>query len=296
MKILVLGASGMLGHSLLHRFSQNGNHNVIGSVRNKNNLPKAFLSKYEKQIIDSIDVYNFSSVEKIITEQKPDIVINAIGLIRQKKGSYIDNIYINALFPHKVAEVCEKNNARFIEIATDCVFDGKLKEGEKYTEETPSNCTDLYGKTKFLGEVIDMKNSLTIRTSIIGHELKGNYSLIDWFLSQNNEVSGYTRAFYSGMPTCSLAKVILNIVENYKELSGLWQITSNPITKYDLLQLVNRIYNKNIKINKNTEHYCNHIMSYEKIQKAIGYQPFGWEDMIKDLHNDYANTGFYNEK
>ena len=297
MKILVLGASGMLGHSLLHRFSQSGKHDVYGSIRSKNKLPKAFLEKYGDKLVDGVDVYDFASVENAITSIKPDVVVNAIGLIRQKKGSYIDNIYINALLPHKITDVCEKIGSRFIEIATDCVFDGKLAEGEKYTEETLSNCTDLYGKTKFLGEVINKPNALTLRTSIIGHEMRGNYSLIDWFLSQSGEVNGYAKAYYTGMPTTALAKVILDIIENHKGLSGLYQVSSEPITKYDLLQLVKKIYQKDIVINKDTEHYCNHSMSYEKSAKTFGYKPMNWEDMIIDLHTDYINnSGFYSEK
>ena len=288
MKILILGASGMLGHTLLGYFYDN-NFDVKGTVRSISKFPEKFLKKHKNNIIDGVDVFDFSNLEKIILNEKPDVIINAVGIIKQKKDNYVNNIYINALLPHKIAELCEINNIRFITVATDCVFKGDLPENEMYTEQSLSDCVDLYGKSKFLGEVIDKKNTLTLRTSIIGHELGSNFSLIDWFLSQENEVNGFTRAFYSGFPTIVFAKILHNVIENHKDLNGLHQISSDKISKYDLLQLVNKVYNKNIRINKNNDFYMNRVLDSINTRKTLNITIPTWEEMILEMYKNYRH-------
>lgn len=296
MKILIFGVSGMLGHKLLDYFVNNTKYDVRGTIRNKNSIPTKFYEKYKNNFIESVDIFDIEKVKNIILSKKPNVIINAVGVIKQKKGSYVNNIYINSLFPQQIAEICEDNNIKFITIATDCVFKGDLPENESYTENSLSDCIDLYGKSKFLGEVIDKKNTLTIRTSIIGHELFSNYSLIDWFLSQNGEANGFTRAFYSGFPTISLAKIIHQIIENHKNLCGLYQISSEKISKYDLLELVNKIYGKNIKLNKNIDFYMNRVLNCDKFKKETNISINSWQFMINEMFNDFKNNDFYKEK
>lgn len=186
-KLLILGSGGMLGHKLLNWFVDNTDFDTQGTIRDTDSLTEKFFEKYNKNLIKNIDAFDFLNLEKVILSQKPDVIINAVGIIKQKKSDYSKMIYLNSLLPHKIAEFCEEKNIRFITIGTDCVFSGNLPENESYTEDSLSDCADLYGKSKFLGEVIDKKNTLTLRTSIIGHELKSDFSLLNWFLLQKKK-------------------------------------------------------------------------------------------------------------
>lgn len=289
MKLLIVGISGMLGNTLLRYFKDINSYEVIGTIRNIDSLPSKFLDKYRNNLVDNIDVFDFNGLARIIANEKPNVVINAVGVIKQKKDSYENNIYINALFPHKLAALCEENNIRFITIATDCVFKGDLPEDKAYTEDSPSDCLDLYGKSKFLGEVVDKSNTLTLRTSIIGHELKSNYSLVDWFLSQNGEVNGFARAYYSGFPTIVFARLLEEILNNHRDLHGLYHLSSEKISKYDLLQIVKEVYGKDIKINKNNDFYINRVLNSDRLRNKIKLNIPSWRDMIIDMHNDFLN-------
>lgn len=280
MKILILGVTGMLGHRLFLELSKT--FDVFGTTRNAS-IP-SFVND-ESKIIKNVDAFNTESIQKAIIDLQPDLIINCIGIIKQVKSSqdHLTSIKINALLPHEILSSVEKINSRLIHFSTDCVFDGK--EGN-YNEESEANATDLYGRTKLLGEVTTSPNAITIRTSIIGREIKPTGSLIEWFLSQENEVNGFKNAIFSGFPTKTFASIIKDYIISNKELNGLFQISSNPINKFDLLNLTKDIFNKKIKINEETHFNIDRSLNSNKFKEATGYEPPKWSILIKDLLTD----------
>lgn len=289
-KCLILGASGMLGHKIFDLYSQNEKFEIYGTVRKKSSLP-TFLSDSER-IIDGIDAFDFKTIEEVVSNLKPDVVINCIGIIKQLPIAKdpIVSITINSLLPHKVAKECEKIDARFIHISTDCVFTGI--DGN-YTEDSPSDADDLYGKSKFLGEV-HYDNSVTFRTSIIGHELSSSYGLIDWFLTQNEKsVKGFQKAMFTGFPTVEIARIIEEYIIPNKNISGLNQISADPISKFDLLNLVKEQYGKDVDIIPENEMAINRILNSSRFRKLTGYNPPPWKDLVKNMYEDYISFSKY---
>jgi len=296
LKILVLGASGMLGHKVFEVLSSNKQYDVYGTVTRiasfKNTLPTNFTNK----IIENIFADRIDTVESLLLKQKPDVVINCIGVIKQNEDSKSTKncIVLNALFPQQVAEVCEQINCRFITIATDCVFDGQ--KGTAYLDDDLATCHDVYGMTKYLGEIRN-GNTLTLRTSIIGHELSSNLSLLDWFLSQNTEnTKGFTKAIFSGFTTFAFAKLLAEKIIPNKNLKGFYHISVNPISKYELLSLVAKIYQKKINITPDSNLSINRSLNSDKLRKIIAYQPPSWKELIKNMYEDFCSSDFYIEK
>ncbi|HIF9248502.1 TPA: dTDP-4-dehydrorhamnose reductase family protein [Photobacterium damselae] len=283
MKILVVGATGMLGYSIFSNLSESENLDVYGTVRNIKGLEKFFLSD-DKLILD-IDVNDFKSLERAVTAIKPDVVINCIGLIKQHDVSkqHIESININALLPHKIAQLCDAFEARLIHFSTDCVFDGKTGN---YVESDLPTATDLYGKSKCLGEV-DYGRHVTLRTSIIGHELKSSVSLVDWFLSQEDTVKGFSRAVFSGLPTAYIAKVLKDYVLPNSFLSGLYQLSVDPIDKYTLISKVASVYNKQIKIEKFEDFVIDRSLNSAQFREKTGFIPPSWDELIEFMYSDY---------
>ena len=282
-KILVIGASGMLGNAVT-RYLINNNFLVTGTVRSIESI-NSFPDFVQDKIIYDLDINEFENVIKLIKELKPDVVINCVGVVKQLSNANdpLLTLPINSLFPHKLAQLCANHNIRVIHISTDCVFSG-LKGG--YTEDDIPDATDLYGISKKLGEV-DYPNAITLRTSIIGHELEGNRSLIDWFLSQKQEVEGYQSAIFSGLPTVEIARIIKDFVIPNKKMRGVYHVSAEPINKYDLLKLVSEIYGHEIKITKSTHLKINRSLDSSRFRKFTGFVPESWVKMIhimKDFH------------
>ena len=228
-----------------------------------------------------------AQVAKEIANLKPDVVINCIGMIKQLQNANNPLVVlpINSIFPHRLSLLCRLAGARLIHISTDCVFSGE-KGG--YTEKDISDANDLYGKSKYIGEIHDEFNTVTIRTSIIGHELNSKYALIDWFLSQDGTIRGYTKCIFSGLPTVELASVIKNIIIPNKELSGLYHVSSTPISKFDLLSIVAKRYGKNINILEDSEVVLDRSLDSSCFKQATGYEPPDWEVLIDAMYN-YKN-------
>ncbi len=281
MKIIIVGANGMLGHTLFLYLQKN--HDVIGTVRSNSWHPK---------ILEGFNATEPEKYHELIKTEKPDIVINCIGVIKQREESFnkLLSIEINSLFPHKLAQICNQNSSKLVHFSTDCVFDGK--KGSSYTEEDIPTARDTYGLSKLMGE-IDYPNSITIRTSIIGHELSNHKSLIDWFLTQENECKGFTKAIYSGFPTIAVARILENnvftkLINNHA--NGIYQMATDPISKYDLLNIVAKIYNKDIKINKEKDFQTDKSLIATRFNKDFSYIPEDWEFLIKEMHESYINT------
>lgn len=286
MRILILGGDGMLGHKAYQILS--GYFDTYVTFRNFNKRLKQTNIFDEKKVLDKIDAFKIESVKKVIRRVNPDFIINCIGIIKQSKEAKNPkiSIYINSLFPHLLAEYCSAVDSKLIHISTDCVFSGKKGD---YTEDDFSDAEDLYGRTKYLGE-INYGNSLTIRTSILGHELFTNLSLVEWFLSQENKVvNGYTNAIYTGFPTVTLCYEIVRLINNYPNLTGIFHISSEKISKYDLLTIIKKAYDFNVRINPYNDFYCDRSLNSEKYRKLTNFRPQAWEDMIIQMYKDKLN-------
>ncbi|OYQ77610.1 NAD(P)-dependent oxidoreductase [Wohlfahrtiimonas chitiniclastica] len=282
-KILVLGASGMLGASCF-RFFLSRQYNIFGTIRSS--LNRGYFSNIENQsLYDQVDAYDFESIQNIVLKLQPDIILNCIGIIKQLDNinDSINTIYINSLLPHQLAKLADSIEAKLIHFSTDCVFTGVKGN---YVESDFADSNDLYGRSKFLGEV-NNNNHLTLRTSIIGHELNSHFSLIDWFLHQQDTIQGYSKAIFSGLPTCYVAEIVENIILNHYDLSGLFHLSVDPINKYDLLNIVKNIYQKNIEIVKNENFIIDRSLDSTKLNGIINYPHPSWELLIKKLHQEY---------
>jgi dTDP-4-dehydrorhamnose reductase len=241
-KVLILGGSGMLGHTLFRYLAGNPGLDVFATVRSAQELVSWLPKDQLKKVRRDVDINQTDRLVQVFADVLPDFVINCIGIIKQipEAEDPLVTITGNALLPHRIALLCGAVGARMIHISTDCVFDG---EKGSYAESDLSNATDLYGRTKLLGEV-DYPHCVTLRTSIIGHELKGSYGLVEWFLSQKEKVRGFKKVIYSGFPTVELSRIIGDFVIPNPGMSGLYHVSSDPISKYELLQLINVQYGK----------------------------------------------------
>lgn len=281
-RVLILGATGMLGHSLLYDFSCRENLSVHATSRSREGLSRWFSPEMRERIHAPVDAADFDSVVRVLAKVRPDVVINCIGVIKQLAAAQdpIACIAINALFPHRLAKECERIGARLIHISSDCVFSGH-KGG--YVEGDFADGDDLYGRTKLLGEV-DYPLAVTLRTSIIGHELNTSVSLIDWFLAQEGRVKGFTRAIYSGFPTVEMARIIASVVIPRPELRGLYHVSSAPISKYELLCLVRDRYAKAIEIEPYDDFVCDRSLDSSRFRAATGYVPPTWAEMVERMY------------
>lgn len=282
MKILVLGASGMLGNAVFRLFSEDSGYDVTGTIRSDRSK-RLFPESLQDNLRSGIDVENMDSLMHVMGETKPDVVINCIGLVKQL--AEVDDplvvIPINSLFPHRLARLCAVADARFVHMSTDCVFSGSKG---MYVDSEYSDAKDLYGLSKFLGEV-DYPNAITLRTSIIGHELDGSRSLVDWFLSQSGPVKGFRKAIFSGLPTVEIARVIRDYVIPHPQLHGSYHVSADPINKFDLLKLVAEIYGKSINIQPDDNLVIDRSLDSTRFRKATGFQPKTWKELVKAMHN-----------
>lgn len=273
----------MLGHKLIQVLSNE--FEVFSTIRSDfSSFEKYDLMNPEK-VFTNIDVEKFESIEKILKKIKPDFVINAVGVIKQLPTSkdVFTSLNINSIFPQSLARIAKSYDFRLINISTDCVFNGKKGN---YIEQDIADADDLYGKSKFLGEVY-AKNCLTLRTSIIGRELSTEHSLIEWFLSNpGGIVKGFKNAIYSGFPTIVLGQIIANLIKNFPDLEGLFHISSQPINKYDLLCLVKQQYDLDVEIIPFDDFYIDRTLDSTKFRNLTGFKPLTWEEMITRMAND----------
>lgn len=290
MRILIIGATGMLGHKLWIELSRY-HHEVWGTVRRSKDIIAGLPDINKNNICENVDILDEEGLLKAFYMVKPEVVINCVGIIKQKKDSEdpVSSIQINALLPHKISFLCKIFNARFIHFSTDCVFDGK--EGN-YLEGHLSNATDMYGKSKHLGEIAHEPHVITLRTSMVGRELFSGLSLFEWFLGQKNEVKGYKKAIFSGLTTKAMAKAIHEHILPYSRLSGLFHLASEPISKYHLLQLLKEVSQHPVNIVAEEQTVINRHLNCSKFSKSTGYTPYKWKDMMLDFSSD---LNFYYE-
>lgn len=280
MRLLILGGSGMLGHQLWRGL--HAQHDTWVTLRR----PVADFAAHnlfdEAKAIQFDDITDDTALERALGQAKPEAVINCVGLIKQRDEASDEalTLRVNAEFPHRLAKRCGEAGARLIHFSTDCIFAGTKGN---YTESDPSDAADLYGQSKHQGEVADA-HSVTLRTSVIGHELGTNLALLDWFLSQRGQaINGYTKAIYSGFTTLEMARIVDRILTQHTDLSGVWHVASEPISKFGLLQLCREKLGWEGVIEPNDEFVCDRSLNADRFNQATGYTPPSWEAMISEL-------------
>ncbi len=280
MRLLILGGSGMLGHQLWRGL--HARHETWVTLRR----PVADFAAHnlfdEAKSIQVDDITDDTALHQAIGQAKPEAVINCVGLIKQRDEASDEALArrVNAEFPHRLAKRCGEAGARLIHFSTDCVFSGTKGN---YTEADPPDATDLYGQSKHLGEVADAY-CVTLRTSVIGHEIDTNLALLEWFLSQRGQaVNGYTKAIYSGFTTVEMARIVDRILTQHTALSGVWHVASAPISKFDLLKLCQIKLGWEGVIEPDDEFVCDRSLNADRFNAATGYSPPSWEAMISEL-------------
>lgn len=286
MRVLIFGASGMLGHRLCLEWR----HTLdVWAVYHK---PISVYQRYALLHPDhqfgGIDVLNFQAVKSVVQQVKPQVLVNAVGQIKQKihHTSRAELIAVNALFPHRLAEICQLSGCRLIQLSTDCVFSGKRG---MYREADVPDAQDDYGMTKLLGEV-QADHALTLRTSMIGWELENCFSLLEWFAAQHgNHIQGYRRAIFSGFTTQALADLMARIIIERPDLHGLYHLASDPINKYELLQEVQlRLGWQDIHMHPNDEFFMDRSLDGSLLNREMRWQIPTWPSMLDRLCETWA--------
>lgn len=271
----------MLGNAVMRVLSQ-GPDEVWGTVRSPSSAVK-FPDAIRSRLISGVDVESTDALVRVFGDVHPDVVINCVGLVKQlaEADDPLAALPINAILPHRLARLAVAVRARLIHVSTDCVFDG---QDGGYVEADRPNAADLYGRSKLLGEV-DYPNAITLRTSIIGRELGSAHGLIDWFLSQTGSVRGFNHAIFSGLTTVELARVMRDVVLPRPGLRGLYHVSADPISKFDLLTLVAEVYGKTIEIVPDQALKIDRSLDSTRFKAATGYRPPDWREMIQGLRD-----------
>jgi dTDP-4-dehydrorhamnose reductase len=278
-RILILGGDGMLGHQLLKHLQPR--HDVKVTLRQDFGAYALFNMFSRENVYDAIDIRSLERLIEVMADFRPEAVINAVGIVKQRPDAKesIPSLEINALLPHRLAILCKGMGVRLIHLSTDCIFSGKKGN---YLESDPSDAEDLYGKTKYLGEVHEV-NSLTLRTSIIGRELFRHTSLLDWFLVQTGTVKGFINAIYTGFTTLEMSRIIEKMLLEYPDASGVYQVSSDPINKYGLLLLIREKLGLNIEIIPDEVFCCDRSLDSSRFRAEFNYTPPTWPAMIEEL-------------
>jgi dTDP-4-dehydrorhamnose reductase len=285
MRFLVLGAGGMLGHRVF--LALRARHpETVGTLRQPLADPRVHrIPLLAQNMIGGVDAENLCSLGKLLRERKPRVVVNCVGVVKQRAQAReaLPSIALNALLPHRLAAWCAEWGGRLIHISTDCVFSGRRGN---YTEEDASDAEDLYGRSKYLGEVTT-ENALTLRTSMIGRELFHSDSLLEWVLAQQGkQVKGYRRALFSGLTTPRLAALIADLAERPAGLNGLYHVASDPISKHDLVCLIRDAFRLDLQVLPDDDVVCDRSLSGERFAAATGYRCPPWPQMVAELAAD----------
>lgn len=280
MRILILGGDGMLGHQLLSHLQSR--HEVRCTLRQDLAAYVEFGLFSSDNSYGGLDVRSLERLVEVLADFRPQVVINCVGIVKQRPTAKesIPSLEINALLPHRLAVLCKGIGARLVHLSTDCVFSGRKGN---YQESDPSDAEDLYGKTKFLGEVHD-DNCLTLRTSIIGRELSRKKSLLEWFLAQQGPVKGFKNAIYNGFTTLEMSRIIESMLLDHPQASGVYQVSSEPINKYELLLLFREKLRHNIEILPDESFCCDRSLDSTRFRRAFNYTPPSWDSMIAELN------------
>jgi dTDP-4-dehydrorhamnose reductase len=286
-RVLVLGGTGMLGHKLVQRLA--ARDLWIGATIRAASIPKSPAARASlgnaDLLFEGVDVLDDGPLLDVIADAQPDVLVNAIGIIKQIDAAKdpVAAIAANALLPHRLASLCAKERIRLIHVSTDCVFSGR--QGP-YSEQSPPDAEDLYGRSKLLGEPSG-PGCLTLRTSIVGRALRGRAGLIEWFIAQRGgTATGYARALYSGLTTLALADLIGRLIVEHPKLDGLWHVAADAISKYELLALLNRVYGLGISLQRDDAVSIDRRLDGSRFRAMTGYSAPSWDAMIAEMRTD----------
>lgn len=287
MRILILGGDGMLGHQLLIAYQQR--HDVRVTLRRDLNDYASYGLFNTENSYAGVDVRNHDQLVEVFSVFHPEAVINAVGIVKQHSEAkiMIPSLEINALLPHRLAVLCRATGARLVHLSTDCIFSGNKGN---YKEIDEPDAHDLYGQTKYLGELRE-ECCLTLRTSIIGLELSRFRSLVEWFLAQKGTIKGFQKAIFSGFTTIELSRIIENLLVNYPDASGLYNVASFPINKYELLLLLKKKLELDINIQPDDSVKIDRSLDSSRFQKEFNYSPPPWASMIEELAQNIKGRG-----
>lgn len=279
MRVLILGGDGMLGHRLLRDLSVR--HDTRVTLRRELQAYQVFGLFHEANALPGIDVRSDERLLEALAWFRPDAIVNAVGIVKQRDEAKdaMQSLEINALLPHRLALFARAVGARLIHLSTDCVFSGR---SGSYAETSVSDAEDLYGRSKFLGEV-GGAGCLTIRTSIIGPELARKTGLLEWFLAQTGTIRGYRRAIYTGFTTAEMSRIIGMLLERFPQASGLYHVSSDPINKYELLCMINDRLGRAVEIVPDDDFECDRSLDSRKFRTEFAYSPPSWRDMVAEL-------------
>lgn len=283
-RILVVGASGMLGHEAIRVLAPD--FEVWGSCRAPQALPS--LGVPAERLLGGLDASDMQSAYALVDHVRPDVVINAVGIVKQRAEAKaaIPSIEINALWPHVLADACARCDARMVHVSTDCVFSGS-RGG--YTEADVPDAFDLYGRSKLLGEITDRDNTITLRTSIIGWQLGEPTGLVGWFAAHRNEaLLGYTKAVFSGLTTRALTELVRDVVIPDATISGLWHVSAEPIDKYTLLTNLAENLGWGLDITPVAEPVIDRSLDSTRFRRRTGWTPPSWDEMLAHLASETA--------
>ena len=278
MKILVLGSTGMLGNAVTRVLADESDHEVVAASRTSD-AGRRFPADTRASFVGGLDAESPEALTALMAEHRPDAVINCVGVVKQLAGAsrVLDAVPINTLLPHRLERLCALGGARLVHVSTDCVFSG---DKGNYVEGDKTDACDLYGQSKLWGEVIDSPHAVTLRTSIIGHELNSRNGLLGWFLAQEGTVKGYARAIFSGLPTVELARVIRDHVLPDAALHGLYHVSTAPIAKLDLLHLFAAEYERDVTIVADDALVIDRSLDSARFRAATGYAPAPWPEQV----------------
>ena len=281
MKVLVFGASGMIGSAMFRVLSAKTGWQVWGTLRSAE-AKRFFTADQQDKLAAGVDVEKHDAFVRIFMRVKPDVVVNCIGLTKHHKKAEDPQLALplNALLPHRMADLCAVADARLIHVSTDCVFTGAKGN---YAESDEPDSGDVYGKSKYLGEV-NYPHAITLRTSTIGHELHSAYGLLEWFLSQQGSCKGFSRAIFSGLPNTEFARVVRDVVIPRADLHGLYHVGADPIGKIELLKLIARVYDKQINIVQDDAFIIDRSLNSERFNQATGYRAPAWPELILSMY------------
>lgn len=283
MRVLVLGASGMLGHRLWIELTRA--HEAWGTSRSGLSPLLALPGARPDRLVADVSVGSLDSVIRAFRLARPEVVINCIGLIKQREAAAdpLRLIDINARFPHQLVGLCRVAGARLIHISTDGVFSGRKGA---YCEDDPTDTDDLYGRSKLLGEIAGEPACLTLRCAFIGRELETHHGLLEWFLAQAGEVKGYQKAIFSGLTTRAFAEMAAAVLLPRPDLEGLFHVASSPISKYDLLRLFNSAFDRRIEVRADASQVIDRSLDGSRFEKATGYSAPAWPQMVQAMAAD----------
>ncbi|MGC4099094.1 MAG: SDR family oxidoreductase [Nitrospira sp.] len=280
MRILILGGDGMLGHQLLRHLR--GRHDVRVTLKLNREVYEACRLLEPETAFYGVDLKQTDSLLQVLAEFRPEAVVNAVGIVKQRSEAkaVAPSLEINSLLPHRLALLCRTIEARLIHFSTDCVFSGRKGH---YRETDQPDAEDIYGRTKLLGEVVE-PHCVTLRTSMIGPELSRKHGLLEWFLAQRGQtVKGFTKAIFSGFPTSELVRIVELVLTDVPTIHGLYHVAARPISKYDLLTLVQDRLRFPVTIERDEIFECNRSLDASRFNKDTGYSPPAWETMIDGM-------------